>query len=299
MSDPCDLTRLLLDARGTATLHTYGYCMFPCIQPGDRITVDARRIEKIAVGEIAVFRRGNRIVAHRVVEVGEREGIPYLVTRPDLAWRNERPLTAADVLGVVTRVQRLNHDVSLTVHPTSPFTRILINIYLPCFSYIAYIARKILGHLQDTSYYRALAVRLMAKNHLALTLQVPLLSNMDGLYRSFSLDDVPVDLLRTAPSWSLVLSRNGASAATLTIERDADRPDAWRVREIATRIRYRGMGFEEQLLAACEACLSRLGAARLCIAWPASPGMRRTAQRSGFVESLDMYEKAVSDEVIL
>jgi len=281
LTTPVDITRLLLDVRGVSTFNTAGYCMFPCLRPGDRITVDARAIEQISVGEIAVFQRDKKIVAHRVVEAGKNGGVHYLVTRPDRASRNEAPLYAADVLGVVTRVQRRERDVDPAARPLPPLARQLVDIYLACACSASYCARKAagaLGLLQESALYRAIAPRLAAE----FTVRVPLLSNVDDLYRCFPLPEVPVDLLRDASNWSIVLSRNGDCAATLTIERDAGCRDAWWIRNASTRLRYRGLGFEDRLLAACETCLSRLAPARLCIALPAAPALLRAARREGF-----------------
>ena len=282
-----EITRLLLDARGVVTFHTAGYCMFPCMRPRDRITVDARRIEEIAVGEVAVFRRGRRIVAHRVVEVGETDGLPYLVTRPDRAWRNEAPLHAADVLGVVTRVQRRNRDVNLAASPLSPLARRLIDMHVAFSGCAASCARKtisVLGFFQESPLYHAVAGRLAKRYPLEMTLRVPLLPAVNDLYRCFTLHDIPDAILREAASWSIVLTCNGAPAAALTIERDAERQEAWWVRQVVTRIRYRGLGFEDQLLTAGEACLSRLGAAQLCLARPADAALRRLARSRGFTD---------------
>jgi len=287
MSD-LDITRLLLDARGIVTFRTAGNCMFPRIRPNDRITVAARRLEEISVGEIAVFRRDNRIIAHRVVEVGENDGVPYLVTRPDRASLNEMPLHAADVLGVVTRVQRRNRDVDPSARPLSPLVRRLIDIHVACFSSTAAFTRKAAGALslmQESALYRAMAVRLAVHHPLELTLRMPLLSKVDDLYRCFTLPDAPVELLRQAPCWSIVLSRNGVPAATLTVERDAERRNTWWIRAITTRFRYRGLGFEDRLLQGAQSILSQIGAVRLCIALPAGPALLRAARREGFTEN--------------
>jgi len=138
--------------------------------------------------------------------------------------------------------------------------------------------------LQESPIYRAIAVRLATRDRLELTLRVPLLLNVNGLYRSFSLPDAPIELLRDSSRWSILSMKNRVPAAVLTLERDPARQAVWWIREVATRIIYRGMEVEDRLLGAAESCLAPLDAAKLCIAFPIRLGVRRAAQRRGFVE---------------
>jgi hypothetical protein len=136
--------------------------------------------------------------------------------------------------------------------------------------------------LQDSRMYRLVARSVVSRGRMAMTLRVPLLQRVDYLYRDYALPDFPETVLREASTWSIVLTRNGAPAATLTVARDAEHSDTWWIRNVATRLRFRGMRLEDRLLAAAETCLSRLNAARLCISLSEFPAWRRTAGQQGF-----------------
>lgn len=96
-----------LAAKGLIRFRTEGTCMLPSIHPGEPIEVLPKTIEEIQVGQVALYRRGHRIFAHRVIEKGLANHRPYIFTRPDAARDgSEGPIFAEDLLGIVKGKER-------------------------------------------------------------------------------------------------------------------------------------------------------------------------------------------------
>ena len=88
-----------------AWIEVMGWSMSPLIRPGDELYVEFgdRRPRR---GEIAVFRDGELMIAHRVVG-GERSGSKeLLITRGDGMATFDPPFPAGEVLGVVRACRR-------------------------------------------------------------------------------------------------------------------------------------------------------------------------------------------------
>ncbi|HEX2711235.1 MAG TPA: hypothetical protein VHM88_03295 [Candidatus Acidoferrales bacterium] len=91
---------------GRVRLLVSGISMVPAVLPGDLISVERAGVEGISPGEIALFARAGRLIAHRVVDRAGSPGMAYLVTRGDRMRRNDTPILPAELLGRVTSVER-------------------------------------------------------------------------------------------------------------------------------------------------------------------------------------------------
>jgi hypothetical protein len=78
-----DLAVEVLRSFGTAKLPVTGASMLPSFWPGDILEVHRQSAAAILPGEVVVFRRERRLVAHRVVEKLHHQGSTLLVTRGD------------------------------------------------------------------------------------------------------------------------------------------------------------------------------------------------------------------------
>jgi signal peptidase len=76
-----------------------GSSMSPAICEGDRITVTPIARAALSPGHIVVYRRLDRLFAHRIVSVGER-----LVLRGDAATVCDPPVASSQILGEVIAV---------------------------------------------------------------------------------------------------------------------------------------------------------------------------------------------------
>jgi hypothetical protein len=87
---------------GEATIRASGSSMVPSIWPGDVLTIRRRFVSEVRTGQIAVFARHGRLVAHRVVAHEGR----HLVTQGDGVRSSDLPVREAELLGVVAFISR-------------------------------------------------------------------------------------------------------------------------------------------------------------------------------------------------
>lgn len=81
--------------------------MGEAIRSGDVVEVEPIKIAQLTRGEIVLFERQGRLVAHRLLAVLDEPGRgPRLIVRGDNLPVCDRPVPAYAVLGRVTRVRR-------------------------------------------------------------------------------------------------------------------------------------------------------------------------------------------------
>ena len=91
-------------------ISTYGQSMLPLIKTGERIIIAAEK--KIGVGDIIVYKTVNAMVCHRIIRTYEDDGVRYFQARGDSFFRMDEPVTAAQILGKVIRIERDNVTIS-------------------------------------------------------------------------------------------------------------------------------------------------------------------------------------------
>ena len=79
--------------------------MRPLVGAGSRMLVDFGASPP-RIGEIVVFERGDRIVAHRIVDRRQRDGREQLLVKGDAEAYFDPPIGRDDVLGIVRGVSR-------------------------------------------------------------------------------------------------------------------------------------------------------------------------------------------------
>jgi len=244
--------------------------MFPCIQPGDVLQIESRRIEQVQVGDIAVFRRNNALLGHRIIAKGTRAGNPYIVTRPDRTKQgDDGPTSSEDVLGVVAVVERRGTHMPLYPQPLRGIMALRMAVWewwngnpRAC------LIERILT-MQRRPWYRSIASVWfkIVKPRLSFGVRVPLTANQShDLYHEIS--PSTFDSSQTSwhgkpvTRWLLVLYLNGGKtpAASATINwHPAGCPHGagWSVDEVQTRLRYGGAGMDAVLIKQAEAVLAR------------------------------------------
>lgn len=98
----CELAAEVLRSSGTLRLRVTGWSMLPTVWPGDILII--RRVDSADVleGEIVLFSRGRRLVAHRVVK---NQG-SAMSTRGDAMRAPDSPVTENEFLGRVQSIVR-------------------------------------------------------------------------------------------------------------------------------------------------------------------------------------------------
>jgi hypothetical protein len=99
----CDLVAEVACRFGEARFRATGASMMPVVWPGDVLTVRSCEMTDLQPGQIALFRRSGRLVAHRVIRV---DG-DWLITRGDSVRHEDSPILKSDVVGQVVSVARL------------------------------------------------------------------------------------------------------------------------------------------------------------------------------------------------
>ena len=99
-----------LDRFGTLTYTNVGTSMMPLLRQGkDLFILKKRGPERLAVGDVVLYRAGGKYVLHRVVEVREND---YVILG-DNCVRREFGITDDDVIGVMTGFVRRGKEHSV------------------------------------------------------------------------------------------------------------------------------------------------------------------------------------------
>lgn len=102
----CELAAEVLRTWGKLRLRVTGASMLPAVWPGDILSIQRHDAVEALPGDIVLFGREGRLVAHRVVERTICQDRIQWVTRGDRAGRNDAPVSSHELLGRVTAIQR-------------------------------------------------------------------------------------------------------------------------------------------------------------------------------------------------
>jgi signal peptidase I len=102
----CELAEKTLRLFGSLRLRVTGFSMLPSVWPGDLLLIHRREIEQIYPGDIVLFARQGRLIAHRVVFKTDDLEAPSLITRGDARPSQDSAIGPAQLLGKVSAVLR-------------------------------------------------------------------------------------------------------------------------------------------------------------------------------------------------
>jgi signal peptidase I len=108
----CRLIGDVLQLSGRARVCVSGSSMLPSIRPGDILLVQRTELHEAAPGDVVLFAREDRLIAHRVISQDCNNGIPHLLTCGDLLDSNDSPVFANELLGRVTSILRGQSQIS-------------------------------------------------------------------------------------------------------------------------------------------------------------------------------------------
>lgn len=92
-----------------------GQSMFPTIKDGETICVEPVAPETLKLGDIALYRFSQGVIAHRIKRIcRQTDGTLSFVLRGDASHSDDQPITARDILGRVTAVEREGRIIKLT-----------------------------------------------------------------------------------------------------------------------------------------------------------------------------------------
>jgi signal peptidase I len=102
----CELAERILRSFGELRLRVAGFSMIPSVWPGDILLIRSKKIDQVSPGDIVLFARNGRLVAHRVLFVADDQEPACLITRGDALSEQDSRISAAEFLGKVSFIQR-------------------------------------------------------------------------------------------------------------------------------------------------------------------------------------------------
>jgi signal peptidase I len=102
----CELAADVLRSSGKLRLPAVGRSMVPTIWPGDTLTIERTNIEDVCQGDIALFVRHGRLVAHRVMGKNSGQQNAQITTQGDGMCQPDAPITNLELLGKVRLIMR-------------------------------------------------------------------------------------------------------------------------------------------------------------------------------------------------
>ena len=103
-------------------LRIRGASMVPALWPGEWVAVHSGDMKSVTIGEVVVFSRDGRFIAHRVVRIDAPGGSANkhaVVTRGDAADDDDSPVLHSEWLGVVAAVQRFGAPRTVRRKPSA------------------------------------------------------------------------------------------------------------------------------------------------------------------------------------
>ena len=241
--------------------------MFPTIRPGDALCIRSCSVANVAVGDIVVCRTPGYLIGHRAIATGERDGRPYVITRPDRSRTGGDPATFDDdLLGVVFLIERGARSVPLQPTKYSWPGRLyhdgclaVLEAKMRARSW----ANTLAASVQEWSSYRWAARRWYARRRprVHYLVRVPAFATLgDAVCRELEPTDFdPFEPWQGRPveRWTLVALVDDAREPCGWVTFARDGTAAWRPVESSVRTRYRGSWLDDALLREAESILER------------------------------------------
>lgn len=104
----CELAGEVLRSSGKLRLGVTGWSMLPTIWPGDTLLIESAGYEAVSEGDIVLYGRDSRVVAHRLIAKvrGREKEDEQFITRGDGMSQPDPPESASRLLGKVVLVVR-------------------------------------------------------------------------------------------------------------------------------------------------------------------------------------------------
>jgi signal peptidase I len=104
----CELTVDVVRNFGEVRLKVTGASMLPYVWPGDVVTIQRRDATDLRPGQIVLYRRDGKLIAHRVkLKLGD-----HLITQGDSLPHCDSPVSASEVIGQLVDIHRRGRRIS-------------------------------------------------------------------------------------------------------------------------------------------------------------------------------------------
>src|SRR5260370_25199053 len=92
-----------------------GLSMIPSVRTGDILFIERRDTREIGAGDIVIFARERKLVAHRVLCKIAVDGMSHAITRGDALFSPDEPVSPTELLGSVRHIVRAGRHLEPTV----------------------------------------------------------------------------------------------------------------------------------------------------------------------------------------
>jgi len=103
----CEMAAEVLRSSGTLRLRVMGWSMLPSIWPGDMLVVERVESAEVVEGDIVLFVRHRRLIAHRVM----KNHRSTMVTCGDSMQAPDSPVSEDEFLGRVSSIVRNGRNI--------------------------------------------------------------------------------------------------------------------------------------------------------------------------------------------
>ena len=100
------LGKALVGSGASFRVEVRGFSMYPFLKEGDVVEVAPIQIGEVEQGDVVFFRSGDRLLAHRVIEIAEDDLETHLMTRGDVFRQADPPVNEESLIGLVKIVYR-------------------------------------------------------------------------------------------------------------------------------------------------------------------------------------------------
>jgi signal peptidase I len=102
-----------LERRGRVSLRVQGTSMLPWVRPGDIANIRGVSADAIRCGDVVLFRRGNRLFVHRIIEKSGAVGAAQFRAKGDAHPTCDGLVEQQELLGRVVRIYRGGRRIDL------------------------------------------------------------------------------------------------------------------------------------------------------------------------------------------
>jgi signal peptidase I len=100
------LGKALVGSGASFRVEVRGLSMYPFLKEGDVVEVAPIQMGEVERGDVVFFLSGDRLLAHRVIEVAVGDPGTHLMTRGDVFRQADPPVNEECLIGLVTIVYR-------------------------------------------------------------------------------------------------------------------------------------------------------------------------------------------------
>lgn len=262
-SDCVDLFRLkheLLESK-LFKFRAVSRCMFPVLKKGDILKITPVRIEDIKIGDIPVYRKGNRLYSHRVVGkklIGEKE---YILTRADTsesrapaAGAEAEKVCGEEILGKISVIRRGRKTFSTQKKKVTAGEKFLFKwdkMYAKNMKIFRKARDNSLAKIQSLRLYSWVGKIIVKKLEPGINFQllIPAKSKLE-IYEYYPLEKNDVSNLKDYENFHILMKVREVPIGCVTFSnktKHCPQGGFW-LSDIYIRSRYRAIGFESILV---------------------------------------------------